>query len=51
MSDGADAVKFGLSQRATNSREEWAKRARNLETNQNYAMAAKAFLQVGLETA
>ena len=45
MSDGADAVKFGLSQRATNSREEWAKRARNLEANQNYQMAAKAFIQ------
>ena len=46
MSDGADAVKYGLSQRATSSREEWAKRARNLLTNQNFAMAAKAFTQV-----
>ena len=46
MSDGADAVKFGLSQRATSSREEWAKRARNLLANQNYVMAAKAFTQV-----
>ena len=45
MSDGADAVKFGLSQRATNSREEWAKRARNLEINQNYKMASKAYTQ------
>ena len=45
MEDGADAVKFGLSQRATSSREEWAKRARNLEANLNYAMAAKAYRQ------
>ncbi|KAG2432292.1 hypothetical protein HYH02_013015 [Chlamydomonas schloesseri] len=45
LEDGADAAKFGLTQKATSSRHEWAKRARNLMGNRNYAMARKAFLQ------
>lgn len=45
LEDGQDAVRYGLTQQATSSRAEWAKRARNLLDNRNYAMARKAFGQ------
>ncbi|KXZ49100.1 hypothetical protein GPECTOR_23g31 [Gonium pectorale] len=45
LEDGRDAVRYGLTQQATSSRAEWAKRARNLMENHNYAMAKKAFIQ------
>ena len=38
-------MRFGLTQQATSSRAEWAKRARNLMDNRNYGMAGKAFRQ------
>ncbi|GIL86670.1 hypothetical protein Vretifemale_14923 [Volvox reticuliferus] len=45
LEDGRDAVRYGLTQQATSSRAEWAKRARNLLDNRNYLMARKAFVQ------
>ncbi|EFJ46513.1 hypothetical protein VOLCADRAFT_118102 [Volvox carteri f. nagariensis] len=45
LEDGRDAVRYGLTQQATSSRAEWAKRARNLLDNRNYLMAKKAFVQ------
>ncbi|GLI67621.1 hypothetical protein VaNZ11_011868, partial [Volvox africanus] len=45
LEDGQDAVWYGLTQQATSSRAEWAKRARNLLDNRHYLMARKAFVQ------
>lgn len=45
LEDGADAVKYGLTQMATSSREEWAKRGANLYASGNFGMAAKSYMQ------
>lgn len=43
--DGADAKKYGLSRLTVSSEAEWFKRAKNLQANKIFDMAAKAFVQ------
>ena len=44
LKDGSDALKYGLSQRAGSSEEEWFNRAKNISTNGIYDMASQCFL-------
>ncbi len=45
LADGKDATQYGLSQSATSSPEEWAKRGTNLIDNGLEHLAVQCFLQ------